>query len=76
MGYAYLGFAVLRVNLPARRDDELAPAAAHVVDERLPDLGAGLGHGGNPSFRIVSPASGSFIDSPSGVDRQPGKLSS
>lgn len=29
-------------------------------------------HGGNPSFFIVSAASGSFMLSPSAVDRQPG----
>jgi hypothetical protein len=30
------------------------------------------GHGGNPSLRIVSPASGIFMLRPSGRDRQPG----
>lgn len=29
-------------------------------------------HGGNPSFRMVSSASGIFMLSPSSVDRQPG----
>ena len=33
-------------------------------------------HGGNPSFRMVSRASGIFIDMPSSVERQPGKCSS
>lgn len=49
-----------------------AEGLENVPDETVRRRLLRCGHGGNPSFRIVSPASGIFMLSPSGTERQPG----